>query len=58
MDLLPRIDRYLRHTRTPPTRFGRLAVNDPRLIGDIRNGRELGPAISARIARYLEASGW
>lgn len=58
MNLLPRIDRYLRNTNTPPTRFGRLVVNDPRLIGDLRNGRQLGPRVSERVARFLEADGW
>lgn len=58
MGLLPRIDRYLRQTNTPPTRFGREAVNDPRLVIDMRNGRELGARVSARVIRFLEASGW
>lgn len=58
MGLLPRIDRYLRHTNTPPTKFGRQAVNDPRLVGDLRNGRELGARVSARVVTFLEASGW
>lgn len=58
MGLLTRIDRYLRHTGTPPTTFGRRAVNDPRLVGDLRNGREPGARMAARIARFLEAGGW
>ena len=58
MGLLPRIDRYLRHTATPPTKFGRQAVNDPRLVEDLRNGRELGPRVSARVKRFLESNGW
>ena len=58
MGLLPRIDRYLRHTKIAPTRFGRAAVNDPRLVGDLRNGRELGARVAARVVRYLEADGW
>ena len=31
MSLLVTIDRYLRGTGMPPTKFGRLAVNDPRV---------------------------
>lgn len=58
MSLLPRIDRYLRQTHTAPTRFGRNAVNDPRLVGDLRNGRELGPRVAARVVHFLEAGGW
>lgn len=58
MNPLPRIDRYLRHTGTPPTTFGRRAIRDPRLVGDLRNGRELGPRVSERVVRFLEADGW
>ena len=53
MSLLVRIDRYLRQTNMPPTRFGRLAVNDPRLVGDLRGGRQLRPATHARIEAFL-----
>lgn len=53
MSLLSRIDRYLRRTKMPPTKFGRCAVNDPRLIGDIRNGRQIGARVTARIEHYL-----
>ncbi len=53
MSLLSRIDRYLRQTEMPPTKFGRCAVNDPRLIGDLRNGRQLGARVTARIERFL-----
>lgn len=37
----------------PQTRFGRLAVNDPRLVGDLRNGREPGPRMVRRIETFL-----
>ena len=29
------------HAASPPTRFGREAVSDPRFVFDLRNGREL-----------------
>ena len=54
MDVRQRIDRYLKATAMPPTRFGRLAVNDPRLVGDMKNGRQLGPAIVRRIDAFLD----
>ena len=41
-----RIEKHLRATGLPPTRFGREAVGDPRIVGDLRNGREPGPAIA------------
>lgn len=53
MSLLFRIETYLRRTGTPPTLFGRRAVNDPRLVGDLRAGRQPGPAVLARIERVL-----
>ena len=51
--LLIIIDRYLRKTRLPPTKFGRLAVNDPRLVSDIRSGRSVGPKLRARIEAFI-----
>lgn len=48
-----RIERFLRRTRMTPTRFGREVARDPRLIKDMRNGRELGPRMVARIEAYL-----
>ena len=54
MDVQQRIDRYLKATAMPPTKFGRLVVNDPRLVGDMRNGRQLGRAITRRIESWIE----
>lgn len=54
MYLLYRIERYLRRSRTPATRFGREAVNDPRIIFDMRNGRELRETTRARLLAHLE----
>jgi hypothetical protein len=56
MSVLPKIDRYLRATRMPPTRFGRLAVNDPRLVGDLQRGRHVGQRLVARIEAFIEQS--
>lgn len=47
------IEDFLRRSRMPETRFGRLAVNDPRLVSDMRRGRQLGDAIRARIAAFI-----
>jgi hypothetical protein len=54
MNLLLRIERYMRRSGTPPTRLGRDAAGDPRLVGDLRNGRELRPETAARIAGWLD----
>jgi hypothetical protein len=53
MSLMQKIHVYLRRTQMSETRFGRRAVNDPRLLGDMRNGRELRPATVARIEAFL-----
>lgn len=53
MSLLGKIDQFLRTTEMPPTKFGRLSVNDPRLVGDLRRGREPGPAVTARVERFI-----
>lgn len=53
MSLMIKIDRYLRHTNMPPSTFGRRAINDPRLVGDLRRGRELRPVTVARVEAYL-----
>jgi hypothetical protein len=56
MSVLRKIERYLKETAMPPTRFGRLAVRDPRLVGDLKNGREPGPRLVARIEAFLAES--
>ncbi|HVF94705.1 MAG TPA: hypothetical protein VM900_10370 [Sphingomonas sp.] len=54
MTPLVKIDRYLRKTKMPPTRFGRLAANDPRLVGDLKRGRHPGPKMIARIEAFID----
>ncbi len=51
--LLLRIDRVLRSKRMPPTRFGRLAIGDPNLVRQLRQGRQLRPATARRVSAYL-----
>lgn len=52
--LLPQINHYLRQRNLSPSRFGREAVNDPRFVHDLRNGREPRPPTIARVRAYLE----
>jgi hypothetical protein len=54
MHLLRRIERHLRQSGTPPTRFGRNAVRDPRFVFDLRNGREPRSSTASRVAAYLD----
>ena len=54
MHLLRRIELYLQRSAVPPTRFGRDSVRDPRLVLDMRRGREPRPATAARIHAFLD----
>lgn len=55
--VLPKICKFMRRTGMPETKFGRLSVNDPRLVHDLRNGREPGPSIIARVNAFIAAHG-
>ncbi|MFN3469633.1 MAG: hypothetical protein ACK4G2_01250 [Novosphingobium sp.] len=51
--LLRQIEKFLSRTGMPETRFGRLAAHDPRLVGDLRNGREPRSAMVARVEHFM-----
>ena len=53
MHLLWTIEKHLRRTGTPPSRFGRMAINDPRLVNDLRNGRQPGLRTERRVRAYI-----
>ncbi len=54
MYLIRRIELFLRRADMAPTRFGRSVVGDPRLISDMKNGRELRDTTAARIIAWLD----
>jgi 2,4-dienoyl-CoA reductase-like NADH-dependent reductase (Old Yellow Enzyme family) len=54
MHLLQRVESHLRRTGMTATGFGRTALNDPRLVHDLRRGRELRPRTAARIGAFLD----
>ena len=54
--LLMRIEAFLRASGMPPTRFGREAVRDPRLVHDLRRGRSVGTRMAERILRFIECN--
>ena len=51
-----RIELFLRRTRMSPTRFGRLAIRDPRFLDDLRAGRRPRPQTVARVTRWLNVA--
>lgn len=56
MTLLRQIERFLRETNMAPTRFGRNSVRDPRLVFDMRNGREPGSRMTKRVEHFMNKS--
>jgi hypothetical protein len=53
--LIMLVERFLRDTGMPATSFGRRAVRDPRLVGDLRAGREPGPQVRARVEDFMRS---
>lgn len=51
--LIRKIEVFLRHTKMPPTKFGRLATRDPRFVLDLRNGREPRPEMEERVEHFM-----
>ncbi|HEX8058945.1 MAG TPA: hypothetical protein VF481_19910 [Novosphingobium sp.] len=52
--LLRQIEKFLRETGMPWTKFGRLAAHDPRFVEDLRNGRTPRPQTEARIVQFIQ----
>ncbi|MEP3226364.1 MAG: hypothetical protein ABJO01_10340 [Parasphingorhabdus sp.] len=53
MYLLRDIEKFIRDTDMAWTKFGRLAVRDPRFVEDLRNGRQPGKKISKRAEHFM-----
>lgn len=53
MAILRKIESFLRDTGMAPTRFGRDAVRDPRLVFDMRNGREPSAKMIQKIEHFM-----
>ncbi|MET0307414.1 MAG: hypothetical protein ABW023_01795 [Sphingomonas sp.] len=47
------IEKFLRRTNMPASKFGRLAAGDPGLVRDLRNGRELRPKLEGRVKAFI-----
>lgn len=54
MSLLREIERHLNDTQTPPTRFGKAAMRDPRFVFDLRRGRTPTQRVERRVRAYLD----
>ncbi|HEY0112194.1 MAG TPA: hypothetical protein VGB59_03470 [Allosphingosinicella sp.] len=53
MELLTQIEEHIKTHRMAPTRFGREAVGDPKLVFQLREGREPRRRTIIRILDYL-----
>ncbi len=53
--LLQRIEGFLRESHMPPSVFGRAAARDPRLVSDLRGGREPGHRMISRVEHFMTA---
>jgi len=51
--LIRSIEKFLRAHDIAATKFGRLAVQDPRFVFDLRNGREPRAETEARIRAFM-----
>lgn len=52
--LLRDVEKFLKNSDMPATRFGREAVRDPRFVFDLRRGREPRPSTIQRVRAFLE----
>ena len=53
--LIREIEKFLRATGMPWTKFGRLAAKDPRFVNDLRNGRTPREKTAARVTRFMNS---
>ena len=51
--LIRQVEKFLRRTNMPWTKFGRLAAQDPRLVADLRNGRIPRAALERRVEHFM-----
>ena len=51
--MLRKIEKFLEHSGMAWTKFGRLVAHDPRLVGDMRNGRQPREALGRRIEPFI-----
>jgi hypothetical protein len=53
MSTLRSIERFLAKTGMAPTTFGRHAARDPRLVFDLRSGRQPSDRMRRRIEHFM-----
>ena len=53
--LLRKIEKFLDHSGMAWTKFGRMIAHDPRLVGDMRNGRRPREPLAGHIENYIKS---
>ncbi len=53
MNIRREIELFLRRTGMRPARFGRLAARDPKLVFDVRAGREMRATLIRRVRDFI-----
>lgn len=48
------IRKFIRKHDMKPTTFGRLAVNDPKFVGDVQQGREISPRLEIKLRTFMD----
>lgn len=51
--LIRSVEKFLRQYKMPATKFGRLAIQDPRFVLDLRMGREPRDRTEQRIRGFM-----
>lgn len=47
------VEHFLRDNYLPPTKFGRLAAHNPRLVLDMRMGRKIRPELETKLRQFM-----
>jgi 2,4-dienoyl-CoA reductase-like NADH-dependent reductase (Old Yellow Enzyme family) len=53
MTMLRTIETFLKRSGIAATQFGRDVARDPRLVHDMRLGRQLGPRLRMKVQAYI-----
>jgi hypothetical protein len=53
--LIRKIEAFMRQTKMPQTKFGRLAAGDPRFVADLRNGRSPREKLERRVEHFMNS---
>ena len=51
------VEGFLAESQMAPVTFGRLAMNDPHFVRDLRKGRRLWPETEAKVRNFLASNG-